>query len=76
MKRIKIGSNMSVATNASGAVILFSYDTPVAAKVPGAGYYRTSTKWSSTTTRHINKWLGPVSAEELPQEYFDKLAEG
>ena len=36
---------------------LFSYSTPVAAFVPGIGYVRTTEHYSSTTTRHINKYL-------------------
>lgn len=53
-------------------VVLFSYDTPVAALI-GPTYYRTSKKHSVTTSRHINKWLGTVKAEEKPQEFFDNL---
>ncbi len=37
--------------------ILFSYKTPVAYHEAGIGYAKTSKYWSSTTSRHINKWL-------------------
>lgn len=46
----------------SGAVVFFSYRTPVAAKIPngvhgGFRYLRTTKGYSVTTTKHINKWL-------------------
>ena len=67
-----IGSNMTQLDLADGTSVLFSYSTPVAALTDN-GYYRTSTKYSSTTTRHINKWLDGVLAKEQPQEYFNSL---
>ena len=56
----------------NGYQILFSYKTPVAC-LSDNGYYRTSKKWSVTTSRHINKWLDGVLAKEQPQEFFDSL---
>jgi hypothetical protein len=53
--------------------IFFSYETPVAAFVPGRGFIRTKTKHSLTTSQHINKWLNGVSAMKMPQDYFDGL---
>lgn len=59
-------------------VILFSYETPVAAYHNGQ-YYKTTKKHSSTTTRHINNWLKRSAivqingVEEKPQEWFDNL---
>jgi len=38
--------------------VLFSYETPVAAFVPGRGYLRTDRHFSVTTSRHINKFIG------------------
>jgi hypothetical protein len=46
------------------AEIFFSYETPVAAFVPGRGFIRTETKHSVTTSQHINKWLNGVSVGE------------
>lgn len=66
-----IGSNQTEVSTDS-ARILFSYNTPVAARVDGQ-YYRTSKAWSSTTSKHINKWLAGAHAETQPQEYFDNL---
>ena len=67
-----IASNMT-QLDLNGYQILFSYQTHVAC-LSDNGYYRTATKWSSTTTRHINKWLDGVLAKEQPQSFFDELA--
>jgi len=70
----QIASNQT-QLNLRGAEVLFSYETPVAACLEG-GYIRTATKWSPTTSRHINSWLDGVIATEVPQETLDKLVEG
>ena len=72
MKLRQIASNMTQLDLNNGYQVLFSYQTPVAC-LSDNGYYRTSTKWSSTTSRHINKWLGGVLAKEQPQQFFDEL---
>ena len=64
-----IASNMTQLDLADGTSVLFSYRTPVACLTDN-GYYRTSKKWSVTTSRHINKWLDGVLAKEHPQQYF------
>jgi hypothetical protein len=58
--------------------ILFSYRTPVAAQNQHTKeYYKTQTKWSATTTRHINKWIPSDGVRTVvfvnPQEFFDNL---
>lgn len=68
-----IASNMTQVDLNNGYQVLFSYQTPVAC-LSDNGYYRTATKWSTTTTRHINKWLDGVLAKEQPQQFFDELA--
>ena len=73
MKIKPLASNMTQLTLNNDTVVLFSYETPVAA-LTEEGYVRTSYKWSPTTTRHINKWLDGVKATEKPQEFFDALA--
>jgi hypothetical protein len=57
MKVQQVGSNQTEVTLADGTCILFSYDQPVAAIVPGKGWIRTAYKWSATTTKHINAWI-------------------
>ena len=71
MKLRQIASNMTQLDLNNGYQVLFSYQTPVAC-LSDNGYYRTSTKWSSTTSRHINKWLEGVKYEVQPQNWFDK----
>lgn len=68
-----IASNMT-EVKVGVITVLFSYSTPVAACIPTKGWFRTEKKWSVTTSRHINKWLDGVKAEEKPQSFFDSLA--
>ena len=64
-----------------GTVVLFSYQTPVAAclaaPVEHAGkatcFVRTDKKWSATTSKHINRWLDGARAKEMPQSFLDSL---
>jgi len=67
-----IASNMTELVT-GGCTVLFSYETPVAAYTPTQGYVRTAKWYSQTTTRHINKWLDGVDAQEMPQAFFDSI---
>mgnify|MGYP003131942670 CR=1 FL=1 len=67
MKLRQIASNQTELTLPNGAVVLFSYETPVAAQLASGSYVRTEQKWSVTTSRHINKWLQGIDAQEVPQ---------
>ena len=75
MKISNVGSNMTELSTNSGAVILFSYSTPVAAMLPSGQYDKTDKKYSATTTRHVNKWLQGVSAnvETRTAEFISNL---
>ena len=73
MKLRILGSNQTQVTFADGTQVFFSYNTPVACQTRSYDYFRTSTKWSATTTRHINKWFDGVIGKEQPQEYFDSI---
>ena len=77
MKLKPIASNQTELTTTEGAVILFSYETPVAALLPSGQYARTSDWYSQTTSRHINKWLQGVTADvlEKPEEWFRSLVQ-
>lgn len=68
-----IKANMTELHTNKGIIVLFSYTTPVAAMIPDKGYIRTATKYSVTTSKHINHWLGGINAETVPQEQIDKL---
>lgn len=73
MKLNKLGNNETeiVISNDNLTRILFSYSTPVACYIQGQPY-RTSKKYSSTTSKHINKYVG-MNAIEKDQNFFDKL---
>jgi hypothetical protein len=74
MKIKKIGSNMT-ELHTDDAVILFSYETPVAGlRKSDHEYLRTDLFWSVTTSRHINKWLSGVEAQTVPQDELFALA--
>lgn len=76
-----IASNMTELDLCDGVKVLFSYKTPVAAVIieetpegPRQHQYKTSTRWSNTTQRHINKWNPMGGAYGIrPQEFFDGL---
>lgn len=55
--------------------VFFSYETPVAARLNGT-LFRTNHKWSTTTSKHINRYLAGAKAEERPQEWFDSIMTG
>jgi len=72
MKLEPIGSNKTVLYT-ENATILFSYSTPVAAFIFGRGYVRTNQFFSTTTSKHINAWLGNNEAEKVDQTVLDEL---
>lgn len=57
MKLKPIASNMTELHLDNGTIVLFSYETPVAASGIN-GLQVTKTKYSVTTSKHINKWVG------------------
>ena len=73
MQLTPIAANQTQLNLNDGTQVFFSYRTPVAAKLPNYDYIRTATKWSRTTTRHINKWLEGVTAKVVKQEELDNL---
>jgi hypothetical protein len=73
MKLSPLYANQTQIELNDGTVVFFSYKTPVAAFVPGTGYVRTNAKWSTTTTKHINKWLRGIIAGFVDQSYLDNL---
>lgn len=75
MKLIPLGSNQNLIRLNNGTQVLFSYKTPVAAFVPGQGYFRTSQNWSRTTSKHINRWLsGAIGVASVDQSFIDEIA--
>lgn len=75
MKLIPLASNQNLVRLNNGTQILFSYRTPVAAFVPGEGYFRTNQNWSRTTSKHINKWLrDAIGVASVDQSFLDNIA--
>lgn len=72
MKLQRIKNTSATVISTSDTEILWSYSTPVAARIKGK-CYRTEKKWSRTTSGHINKFLEGNKAETKPQEFFDKM---
>ena len=72
MKLKQLGSNMT-ELDMGFAQVFFSYETPVAARLTDGSLVRTATKYSVTTTKHINKWLNGCEALTVPQERIDCL---
>tara|TARA_R100001082_G_scaffold14353_1_gene7361 strand:+ start:155 stop:406 length:252 start_codon:yes stop_codon:yes gene_type:complete len=58
IKLIRHGNNETEITNGETPrqSVFFSYSTPVAG-LDLKGFFKTSKKYSMTTTKHINKWL-------------------
>jgi len=71
MKLKPIGSNMT-ELNINGVSVLFSYSTPVAGW-DDKGAFRTDKHYSSTTTKHINKYLGKGTGRLVSQEFINNL---
>lgn len=67
-----VANNQNEIAFANGNIVFFSYSTPVAAFVPGRGYIRTDVFYSTTTSKHINKWT-EKRAEVVPQIQIDTL---
>lgn len=69
---MKLTATMREEKRPNGTVILFSYSTRVAAKLPDGSYVRTSQKYSKTTSEHLNAWC-PNNAKLVPQSEVDAL---
>ena len=77
MKLNPIKANMTELELPGSILVLFSYKTPVATIDSIGCAFKTSKKWSKTTSRHINQWLSNhTNIKELPQEHFDNLILG
>ena len=83
MKIKQLASNMT-ELEIGPITVLFSYSTPVAGFNPthgpnDTGHFKTTEKYSRTTTKHINKYfreewgINPLSVKEVDQTYIDGL---
>ncbi len=50
-----------------GTRLLFSYETPVAAFIPGDGFIATSANVSPTTAKRIREWIGSRPFRDVEQ---------
>ena len=76
MKIKTLASNMTLLVLSNGAEILFSYETPVAGHDETGIAFRTTEKYSATTTKHINKYLGGKNiGRSVPQSYITGLVD-
>ena len=75
MKLTSIAANRTVLSYPNGSEVFFSYSTPVAGYSPSNGYFKTDQWYSSTTTRHINKYLDNNKATEVSQETINQLSQ-
>ena len=76
MRLRQLAANQTEVALPCGAVVFFSYETPVAAMLPSGQYIRTEQKYSVTTSKHLNKWLVSVadSVKLVPQDDLNRLA--
>ena len=51
--------------------ILYSYSTPVAVIHSNGSCYQTNQKYSTTTSRHINKFLDGLENKKVNQSHID-----
>jgi uncharacterized protein YdhG (YjbR/CyaY superfamily) len=73
IRRIKLGDNITEIDYNKGR-ILISYKTPVDYyDYDKTQYFKTSKFWSRTTSKHINKWVGFNTAEEIDQDKLDHM---
>lgn len=69
----RLGANSTVLRLSNGGEILFSYETPVAAFIPGRGYVKTDKYYSRTTSKHITEWVDGGKAATVKDEEILKL---
>ena len=73
MKLHSFATNRTLLTFADRTAVFFSYSTPVAGYKPNIGYVKTNQWYSSTTTRHINKYLDDNFALNVEQDTINNL---
>jgi len=76
MRLRQLAANQTEVALDNGAVVFFSYETPVAARTSSGQYIRTEQKYSVTTTKHLNRWLVSVadSVQLVPQDVLNRLS--
>ena len=60
MKLKSFATNRTLLTFDDGTEVFFSYETPVAGYSNKLGYVKSKQWYSSTTTRHVNRYFNDV----------------
>tara|TARA_R100001086_G_C11779523_1_gene243228 strand:+ start:92 stop:361 length:270 start_codon:yes stop_codon:yes gene_type:complete len=68
MQLKSFATNRTLLIFDDGTEIFFSYETPVAGYSNKLGYVKTDHWYSSTTTRHINRYLNDYSDIPNPEQ--------
>lgn len=72
----KLGNNETQVSQ-NGYLVLYSYSTPVAVRHLASNQeWKTSKKWSSTTSKHINKWCSHNAVSVTQQTLEAIIREG
>jgi len=69
-----IKKNYNIIIN-NGHQILYSYSTPVAVIPSEGSILRTKQKYTTTTSRHINKFLEGLDSHEVDQKIISSYAD-
>lgn len=73
MKVKSLGNKKTELHLDNGTIVFVSYETPVAACLATGGFIRTDTKYSVTTSKHINQWLAGAKAVVVSQSDINEL---
>ena len=78
MKLHSFATNRTLLTFDDGTEVFFSYQTPVAGYSKELGYIKTKSWYSSTTTRHINRYFNDSTfriddVKTVDQDVINKL---
>ena len=67
--------NIRIAQISNNREVLYSYNVPVAAFVPGLGYVKSDRRYSVTTSKHANEYCRQSGREpvEVSAEKFAAL---
>ena len=68
MKLHSFATNRTLLTFDDGTEVFFSYQTPVAGYSNKLGYIKTKQWYSSTTTRHVNRYLNEYCDVPNPEQ--------
>ena len=61
----QLGSNQTELSLNNGTSLFFSYETPVAGYSRDLGWFKTSTYYSRTTSKHINQYFKHADKDQI-----------